>query len=102
MLGTGLLVGGDTYAYQLAPPDMVEKAQKWGALCERHNVSLPATAVAFAAMPTCVSRVVLGMATEEELEQNLRTVEESAAVPVALFHEAQQAGLLLEDIPLPS
>ena len=52
-------------------------------------------------MPRCVSRVVLGMATEQEVAQNLRTVEESAAVPLALFHEAQQDGLLAGEIPLP-
>jgi hypothetical protein len=41
VLGTGLLVGGDTYAYQVAPPEMVEKARRWGVLCEQHGVCSP-------------------------------------------------------------
>eukprot|EP01047_Picozoa_sp_COSAG01_P092111 COSAG01_NODE_23551_length_811_cov_0.803371_2_plen_55_part_00 len=53
-------------------------------------------------MPKCVSRVVLGMATEEEVAQNLRTVEDSVAVPLALFHKAQQDGLLEAEIALPT
>jgi hypothetical protein len=51
VLGTGLLVGGDTYAYQVAPPEMVEKARRWGVLCEQHGVSLAAAAVGASALP---------------------------------------------------
>jgi hypothetical protein len=60
------------------------------------------SSTAFAGMPKCVSRVVLGMATEEEVAQNLRTVKDSVAVPLALFHKAQQDGLLEAEIALPT
>jgi aryl-alcohol dehydrogenase-like predicted oxidoreductase len=57
---------------------MVQKAKAWSALSERHGVSLPATAIAFAGMPKCVSKVVLGMATVDELDQNLDYIDESS------------------------
>ena len=47
----GLLTGGDTYAYQVAPPEKVASAAKWKAVAENHGVSLPAVAIAFAALP---------------------------------------------------
>jgi len=40
---------------------MVQKAEEWKKLSAKHGVSLPAVALAFAALPTCVTRVVLGM-----------------------------------------
>jgi D-threo-aldose 1-dehydrogenase len=66
-----LLVGGTTYAYQIAPEEMVNKARRWGELAEAHGVSLPAVALAFCALPACVERLVIGIATVEELEQVL-------------------------------
>eukprot|EP01045_Picozoa_sp_COSAG04_P008744 COSAG04_NODE_491_length_13463_cov_5.877432_15_plen_81_part_00 len=61
--------GGDTYAYQPAEESMVAKARAWGELAEAHGVSLPAVALAFCALPECVERLVIGIATIEELEQ---------------------------------
>ena len=48
---------------------MVAKARAWGELAEAHGVSLPAVALAFCALPECVERLVIGIATIEELEQ---------------------------------
>ena len=75
---SGLLVGGDTYAYKKAPAEMVQRAQAWRALAAKHGCSLPAVAIAFAALPTCVSRVVLGMASARQVDENMRWVAEAA------------------------
>ena len=56
----GLLVGGDTYAYQLACPDKKSRAKQWDKLAQRHGVSLQAVAMAFATLPTCVTKLVIG------------------------------------------
>ena len=69
VFNTGLLVGGDTYAYQVAPAEMITKARRWGELATAHGFSLPAVALAFCALPECVERLVIGIATVEELEQ---------------------------------
>ena len=58
--------------------------------------------MAFAALPACVARVVIGCSKGEEVKTNLRYLEESAAVPSALFRAAKAAGLLPEHIPVPA
>lgn len=98
---SGLLVGGDTYAYKKAPPEMVERAQAWRALAAKHGCSLPAVAIAFAALPVCVSRVVLGMASSKQVDENMRWVAEAAKVPPAIWAEAKAAGLLGANVPIP-
>lgn len=52
--------------HQEAPPEMRDKARQWRKLSERHDVQLPAVALAFAALPAIVERVVLGMATKAQ------------------------------------
>ena len=88
--------------YGVAPPEIVEKVRQWEALASAHGVSLPAVAMAFAALPACVARVVIGCSKGEEVKTNLRYLEESAAVPSALFRAAKAAGLLPEHIPVPA
>jgi hypothetical protein len=41
IFNTGLLVGGVTYAYGVAPPEMVERVRQWEDLATAHGVSLP-------------------------------------------------------------
>ena len=52
VFASGLLVGGDTYAYQKAPPHLVERAQRWGALAARHGYSLPSVTAASSNPPS--------------------------------------------------
>jgi len=101
VFASGLLVGGSTYAYQQAPPAKVELAKQWAALAAEHSLSLPAVAIAFAALPACVTRVVLGMATPEQVRDNLAWVREAGRVPPALWAEARRRGLLSAAVPLP-
>ena len=69
-----------------------QRLQQWRQLAARHGVSLLALAIAVAALPRCVSKVVLGMGTVGEVEANLDAASE--AVPAALWREAVAAGLL--------
>ncbi len=102
VFNTGLLVGGDTYAYAKAPEPMIESARAWGTLAAKHGVSLPAVALAFAAIPECVEKLVIGMATAEEVAQNIEWLAESHAVPASIWVEAKSEGLLSPDVVTPA
>lgn len=102
IFASGLLVGGTTYAYLTAPKEMVDKTARWRKLAEKHCVSLPAVAIAFAALPKCVSRLVIGIANPDQLKENLAWMAESNRVPLTIWAEAQADGLLHPTLPLPN
>jgi len=81
---------------------MLEKKRGWEQLCQDHSLSLPAVAIAFATYPTQVDKLVLGIATEAELEQNLAAMEEAARVPTVVWEGAKERGLLEGHIPTPA
>lgn len=100
---SGLLASeGGTYAYRPAPGPVLDRARRWRELAARHGRSLQAVAIAFAALPACVSRVVLGMATEEQVGQNAAWLEESGRVPAAVWADARAEGLLDAAVPTPA
>jgi predicted aldo/keto reductase-like oxidoreductase len=47
---------------------------------------------------SCVTRVVIGMATPEQVAENMKWVAESSRVPPALWTEAKQLGLIAFDL----
>lgn len=102
VFASGLLVGGDTYAYKEAPTAKRELAADWATLAAEHGLSLPAVAIAFAALPSCVTRIVLGMATSEQVRQNLEWVREAGMVPPQLWLDAQRRGLVAASLPIPA
>lgn len=93
--------GGGTYAYKTAPSEIVAKAERWRELAAKHGCSLPAVAIAFAALPACVSRVVLGFATPQQVAETIAWVRESGRVPSSIWAEAKNLGLIEERIPVP-
>jgi D-threo-aldose 1-dehydrogenase len=78
-----------------------DRMDQWRALAAKHGSSLEAVAIAFAALPSVVSKVVMGMKSEEEVVINVKAAAESAAVPVAIWAEAQAAGLVRAEVVLP-
>jgi D-threo-aldose 1-dehydrogenase len=102
VFASGLLVGGSSYAYKQAPDEKRELAARWRALAAEHGVSLPAVAIAFAAMPKCVTRVVLGVASPEQVHQNVAWVQEAGSVPPQLWRDAHRRGLLAPEVPVPA
>lgn len=74
----------------------------WRALADAHGVSVEAVAVAFAALPSVVSKVVMGMKTPEEVTRNLGAAEEAGKVPAGIWAQAQAQGLIRPEIRLPS
>lgn len=95
VFASGVLIDPDsgTYAYAKAPAHIVDRARRWARLAERYRLPLPAVAIAFAVQPVCVKRLVLGVASASQLEQNLEWLRLSATVPAALWAEARAEGL---------
>ena len=65
-------------------------------------MSLAAAAIAFAGLPSIVHKVVMGFSRPEEVEPTLHAAQESEGVPQALWHDAQEAGLLAAGLQLPA
>ena len=67
---TQTITVGGTDVYMA--PEMVARRDRWQALAAQFGVALPAVAFAFAAAPSAVEKLVVGPATPEQVEQNLR------------------------------
>lgn len=87
-------MGGEQYSIFRPTDENKGRLAHWQALAEEHGVSLPAIAISFACLPSCVEKVIMGMSTPDEVEMNMNSLKESAGVPAAIWKEAQAAGLL--------
>jgi D-threo-aldose 1-dehydrogenase len=90
---------GDKYNYADAPAELVARARRIAAVCERHGVELPHAAIALPAAHPAVDGVVLGAGSPGQVNANV----DRAAVPVpsALWPDLVAEGLLRADAPLP-
>lgn len=93
--GSGMLAKGPEayarYAYQDAPPALVEAARRMADLCAAHGVPLAAAALQFSLRDPRLTSTIVGMSRPERIEQTLALVrhpipdtlwEELAAVPI--------------------
>ncbi|MFN8486922.1 MAG: aldo/keto reductase [Caldilineaceae bacterium] len=73
--GSGILAKGPDayarYAYQDAPPEIVERTRKLAAVCQEYNVPLAAAALQFSTRDPRVTTTVVGMTRPERLAQTL-------------------------------
>ena len=102
IFASGLLVGGSHYKYAPAPPDIVERTERWRALASKHGVPLPAVAIAFACAPRVVTGCAVGVKSPEEVAQSVAWLADANAVPTRLWVDAKELGLLAPDVPTPS
>jgi len=97
---SGLLWGGDHYMYGEGIPDSVKtKVSKWTELAKKHGCSLPQVALCFAFLPTCVRMCAFGTSRAMAVDENLALC--GKGVPVALWMEAKEQGLIADFIPVP-
>lgn len=99
ILATGP-VEGARYDYAPATADVLRRAGDLQAICRRHDVPLAAAAIQFPAFHPSVISVVPGARTAEEMNLNLKLYEQ--AIPVGLWTEFKEAGLLAMDAPVPA
>jgi D-threo-aldose 1-dehydrogenase len=90
-----------TYEYGAAPSAILQRAQAIAAACERHGVTLPQAAVAFASTHPAVVSVVIGASKPSHV---ISGAEWFAAPPppAALWTELTSLGLLRPDAPVPA
>jgi D-threo-aldose 1-dehydrogenase len=82
------------YNYEPAPRELVVRAQRIAAVCERHGATLPQAAVQFVLRHPSVASVVLGVKSAEQAVRNAELF--AAPVPEGLWDDLRAEGLLDE------
>jgi D-threo-aldose 1-dehydrogenase len=90
---------GATFNYRAAAPEMMDKARRIQAVCERHHVPLRAAALQFILAHPAIASVIPGARSVAEVEENVALVEHP--IPDALWAELKQDGLIAEAAPTP-
>jgi len=90
---------GATFNYRAAPAEMMDKAARIGAICERAHVPLKAAALQFILAHPAIVSVIPGARSQDEVEENVRMVE--FPIPAELWASLKQAGLIAADAPVP-
>jgi D-threo-aldose 1-dehydrogenase len=85
VLNSGILAGGDTFDYQTAPPEVIERVARLRQTCARHSVPLTAAALQFPLRHPAVAAVLVGCSTPEEVAEDVRL--SSLEVPEALWED---------------
>jgi D-threo-aldose 1-dehydrogenase len=91
---------GARYDYAEASRELVERARRIAAVCERHGVTLPAAALQFPFAHPAVVSVGVGCRTAAQVERNAGLFE--APIPGSLWSELADSGLLRADAPVPA
>ena len=90
---------GATFNYRAAPPEMMDKAARIAAVCERYRVPLKAAALQFILAHPAIASVIPGARSVAEVEENARMVE--LAIPGEVWAELKEAGLIAAAAPTP-
>jgi D-threo-aldose 1-dehydrogenase len=103
VFNSGVLVDpapGALYDYIPAGEEVIARAAKINAVCERFGVPLPAAALQFPLAHPRVSTVLIGFRSEAELHTDLDWLD--VAIPVEMWEELRRHGLIREDAPTPT
>ena len=93
------LAEGATFNYLPAQPEVLRRARRCRAVCQRHGVPLKAAALQFVLAHPSVASVIPGPRSIAEAEENFRMVE--YPVPAALWDELRGEGLIPPHAPTP-
>jgi D-threo-aldose 1-dehydrogenase len=99
---SGLLANpqpGAHYDYGEAPAEMLQRALRIKAICERFEIDLKAAAIQFPQAHPAVTSVLTAARSVGQLEQNLAAFRQ--AIPLEFWRALYQEGLLSETIPTP-
>jgi len=98
ILATGA-VQGARYRYAEATPEIMAKVKRIEAVCERHNVPLPAAALQFPLGHPSVAAVIPGALLPEHVTRNVAAFRH--AIPAQFWVDLKREGLLRADAPVP-
>jgi len=96
---SGILVGGDTWDYAAAPPDIVDKVKRMSAVASANDVDLPAAALQFVLAHPAIVSVIPGVRSPQEFAENFHWA--GTAIPENFWRDLKNEGLLREDAPVP-
>jgi D-threo-aldose 1-dehydrogenase len=99
VFNSGLLAGGATFDYSAAPPDVIVRRDRLASICASYGVALAAAALQFPLAHPGVTRLVVGLASIDEIDQCLASL--ATSVPAELWPALKAAGLLAADAPTP-
>src|SRR5271155_608801 len=99
-LNSGILAGRDAWNYQTAPPEIVTRVNAIEAICDSHRVPLAAAALQFPLAHPAVAAVIPGPRNVDEFHANVRLLRHP--IPVALWADLREAGLLHPQAPTPA
>ena len=99
-LNSGILAGRDTWNYDTAPPEIVERVRRIDAVCKAHEVPLPAAALQFPLAHPVVASVIPGPRTAAEFNENLPLF--TMKIPAALWSDLRNEKLLHPNAPVPA
>jgi len=90
---------GTHYNYQTAPDELVQRAARIKAVCERHGVSQKAAAIQFPIGHPAVQTVLTGCRSVDEVNENVAAFQ--APIPLGVWQELKAEGLLAVEAPPP-
>lgn len=91
---------GATFNYRAAAPEMVEKARRIKAVCDRYGVPLRAAALQFILAHPAIVSVIPGARSIAEVEENVQLI--SHPIAEAFWVDLKEQGLIAESAPTPS
>ena len=99
-LNSGILAGRDTWNYTAAPADIVARVNSIRAVCDAHEVPLPAAALQFPLVHPAVAAIIPG----PRCGGGVRGESELLAmkIPSAMWAELRDRQLLHPEAPTPS
>ena len=103
VFNSGVLVApaaGALYNYIPAPDDVLDRARRIRAVCERFDVPIAAAALQFPLAHPRVSTVLIGFRSVAELKDDLAWLD--VAIPGELWDELRREGLIRDDAPIPT
>ncbi len=86
---------GARYAYQEAPPEVVERVRKMSQACARHGVPLAAAALQFSMRDPRITSTIVGMTKPERIQQTVDLA--NHPIPDDLWSELASLGVSTED-----
>ena len=88
-----------TFDYELAPKELVDKARRIKAVCDRHQIDLKAAALQIIIAHPAIASAIPGSASLEELEENICMAQQE--IPSDLWAELKSEKLIPDEAPTP-
>jgi D-threo-aldose 1-dehydrogenase len=99
--GSGILAKGPDvyarYAYQDAPPELVERVRRMQAICDRYGVPLAAAALQFSLRDPRIVSTIVGMSKPERIAQTIALARHP--IPEAIWAELDAVGFETREDP---